>query len=116
MLKPSEEQLQQLKQTGWLREVAFRTQPRVNKIEIKNFLQTVYGLPVKRVSTINYLGKKKTVIDSNGKQQHYRLPDWKKAYVIFAHPSEDDPQAKQKPREPLLPHPRMRTPYAGTQK
>lgn len=32
MLPLSEEQMTQLKDTGWLREVAFRTQPRVNKV------------------------------------------------------------------------------------
>jgi hypothetical protein len=33
MLPLGAEQLQQLKETGWVREVAFRTEPRVTKVK-----------------------------------------------------------------------------------
>jgi hypothetical protein len=32
MLPLSKEQLQQVRDTGWLREVVFKTEPRVNKV------------------------------------------------------------------------------------
>jgi hypothetical protein len=39
------------------------------------------------VHTINYQGQKKMRSDKNGKPFFVRLPDWKKAYVIFQHPA-----------------------------
>jgi hypothetical protein len=35
MLPLAEDQMQQLRETGWLREVAFRTQPSVNKVHVR---------------------------------------------------------------------------------
>jgi hypothetical protein len=47
-------------------------------------LETVYGARVERVSTLNYEGKKKRRIDpKTGVPRWVRLPDWKKAYVVF---------------------------------
>lgn len=43
------EQLAQVKETGWLREAAFRTTPNVSKTEIKAFLEGVYQMPVETV-------------------------------------------------------------------
>jgi ribosomal protein L23 len=40
--------------------------------EIKPFIEAVYGMQVERVSTINYQGKKKTQIDSQGSPHYYR--------------------------------------------
>ncbi|KAF8058321.1 rplW [Scenedesmus sp. PABB004] len=88
MLPLSEEALQQLKATGWLREVAFRTEPRTNKLEIKAFLEAVHGMEVERVSTINYQGKRKRVVDDKGRSHFRRESDWKKAYVTFRPPPE----------------------------
>ncbi|WIA41799.1 hypothetical protein OEZ86_009131 [Tetradesmus obliquus] len=88
MLPISEAELQQVLECGWLREVAFKTEPRVNKLEIKAFLEAVHGMQVERVSTINYQGRKQRIIDSSGKPHYRRLSDWKKAYVIFEPPPE----------------------------
>jgi ribosomal protein L23 len=38
--------------------VAFKTTPNVTKLEIKGLLESVYGMKVERVHTINYLGRK----------------------------------------------------------
>ena len=40
--------------------------------EIKAFLETVHGLHVEKVSTINYQGKKKKEVDFQGKPHYYR--------------------------------------------
>ncbi|KAG2490481.1 hypothetical protein HYH03_011110 [Edaphochlamys debaryana] len=87
MLKLPEDQLKFLRRTGWLREVAFRTTPDVTKLEIAAFLESVYGMTVERVSTINYLGRKRLTIARRGKRLWWREDDWKKAYVIFRPPA-----------------------------
>ena len=51
------------------------------QIEIKRFLESVYGLQVERVTTMNYEGKKK-----RGRFGMYRRPDWKKAIVALKEP------------------------------
>ncbi|KAG2449679.1 hypothetical protein HYH02_005208 [Chlamydomonas schloesseri] len=86
MMKLTDEQLEQVKETGWLREVAFKTTPEVTKLEIAAFLESVYGMSVERVSTINYLGRRRLTIARNGKRLWWREDDWKKAYVIFRPP------------------------------
>eukprot|EP00878_Enallax_costatus_P006191 GHUV01006490.1.p1 GENE.GHUV01006490.1~~GHUV01006490.1.p1 ORF type:complete len:191 (+),score=71.96 GHUV01006490.1:237-809(+) len=93
MLPLEPEAKKQLLDCGWLREVAFRTEPRVNKLEIKAFLEAVHGMQVERVNTINYQGKKRQVIHNN-KQYWKRESDWKKAYVIFK-PPKDDPKVQE---------------------
>ena len=42
------------------------------QLEIKAFLETVHGMKVEKVSTINYQGKKKKQIDFLGKPHYYR--------------------------------------------
>ncbi|PNW70619.1 hypothetical protein CHLRE_17g727350v5 [Chlamydomonas reinhardtii] len=86
-MKLTPEQMDQVKETGWLREVAFKTTPDVTKLEIAAFLQSVYGMNVERVSTINYLGRRRLAISRNGKRLWWREDDWKKAYVIFRPPA-----------------------------
>eukprot|EP00879_Flechtneria_rotunda_P002307 GHRR01002501.1.p1 GENE.GHRR01002501.1~~GHRR01002501.1.p1 ORF type:complete len:181 (+),score=73.91 GHRR01002501.1:175-717(+) len=88
MLPLTKEQQQQVIDTGWLREVAFRAEPRVNKMEIKAFFESVHNMEVERVHTINYQGKRKRQIDEKGRPHYYRLSDWKKAYVVFKPPPE----------------------------
>lgn len=34
----------------------FRVDPKMTKLEIREYLQKVYGLPVQRVATVNYDG------------------------------------------------------------
>ena len=46
MLKLTDEQRQQIKVTGWTREVAFKTTPNVTKLEIKGVLESMYGMQV----------------------------------------------------------------------
>ncbi|KAF5843641.1 hypothetical protein DUNSADRAFT_10816 [Dunaliella salina] len=96
----SDQEFKQLKETGWLREVAFKTAPHVTKHEIKGFLESVYGMKVERVHTINYLGKRHQAL-SKGRMKEYRDDDWKKAYVIFAPPEGMQLPAPPPPERPL---------------
>ncbi|GAB4817440.1 hypothetical protein N2152v2_004486 [Parachlorella kessleri] len=74
----TEAQQKVYEKTGFLRELAFRTIPSVNKAEIKSFLEKVYGLNVEKVNTVNVEGQKK-----RGKQGFFRRSDYKKAYVFL---------------------------------
>lgn len=47
MLKLTDEQRQQIKETGWTREVAFKTTPNMTKLEIKGVLESMYGMQVR---------------------------------------------------------------------
>eukprot|EP00536_Pseudo-nitzschia_multiseries_P002912 jgi/Psemu1/301660/fgenesh1_kg.41_\ len=60
----------------------FRVLPRMTKHEIKEYLTKIYGLPVRKVNTANYLGKRKLV---RGSKQviRYKYADFKKAVVSF---------------------------------
>ena len=60
----------------------FRTLPRMTKHEIKEYLTKIYGLPVKKVNTMNYLGKRKRVMSQTG-IAYYKYKDFKKAIVTF---------------------------------
>ena len=57
-------------------EYVFRVPPRMTKPEIKDYLEKIYGLDVKKVNTMIYEGKEKR---RNGIK--YRRPDYKKAIV-----------------------------------
>lgn len=60
----------------------FKVDPKMTKLEVKEYLTKVYNLPVQKVNTVNYEGKLKT-----GSQRHrgayYRTKAYKKAYVTF---------------------------------
>eukprot|EP00547_Thalassionema_nitzschioides_P000061 CAMPEP_0194211670 /NCGR_PEP_ID=MMETSP0156-20130528/10871_1 /TAXON_ID=33649 /ORGANISM="Thalassionema nitzschioides, Strain L26-B" /LENGTH=104 /DNA_ID=CAMNT_0038939295 /DNA_START=172 /DNA_END=486 /DNA_ORIENTATION=+ len=60
----------------------FRVLPRMTKHEIKEYLTKLYGLPVARVNTMNYMGKRKR---ATGKRKviTYKYRDYKKAIVTF---------------------------------
>ena len=60
----------------------FRVLPKMTKHEIKEYLTQIYDLPVKKVNTINYLGKRKRAV---GKRKiiYYKYKDFKKAVVTF---------------------------------
>lgn len=98
----SEVQRQLWDTSGYVTELVFRTTPRTNKvqsvtrrcaqlhgdrtvclsqIEIKNLLESLYGINVKAVNTVNFEGKKK-----RGKAGWYRKPDYKKAFVVLEPP------------------------------
>jgi large subunit ribosomal protein L23 len=62
--------------------LGFRTQPNVTKFEIGQMVERMYGIPVKKVNTINYEARK-------GRSQYYGIPriirsGFKKAYVYVA--------------------------------
>lgn len=51
------------------------------QVEVKRFLEALYGLKVQKVTTANYDGKKK-----RGKYGFMRLADWKKVWVTLREP------------------------------
>lgn len=58
--------------------VVFRVDPRANKMQIRQAVETLFQVKVLRVNTMNMQGKKKRVRFREGKR-----PDWKKAYVTL---------------------------------
>ena len=60
----------------------FRVLPRMTKHEIKEYLTKIYKLPVKKVNTANYLGKRKKIMTARS-VHYYRYTDFKKAFVTF---------------------------------
>lgn len=60
----------------------FRVLPKMTKHEIKEYLTKIYNLPVKKVNTINYLGKRKRIMTER-KIHYYKYKDFKKAIVSF---------------------------------
>ncbi len=60
-------------------QVVFRVRPEANKLAIKNAVEALFKVKVKKVRTIQYLGKERRVGKSRG-----RRPAWKKAYVTLA--------------------------------
>ncbi|KAH7441536.1 hypothetical protein KP509_03G042300 [Ceratopteris richardii] len=63
-------------------EFSLRTVQSANKIEIKRVLQSVYGLKVSKVNTINYDGKRKRRTEG----WMAKSAPFKKAYVILQEP------------------------------
>lgn len=60
----------------------FRISPKMTKHELKEYLVKIYNLPVVKVNTSNYLGKRKLV---RGTTQviRFKYKDFKKAVVSF---------------------------------
>eukprot|EP00568_Trieres_chinensis_P001047 CAMPEP_0183308624 /NCGR_PEP_ID=MMETSP0160_2-20130417/22363_1 /TAXON_ID=2839 ORGANISM="Odontella Sinensis, Strain Grunow 1884" /NCGR_SAMPLE_ID=MMETSP0160_2 /ASSEMBLY_ACC=CAM_ASM_000250 /LENGTH=76 /DNA_ID=CAMNT_0025472487 /DNA_START=279 /DNA_END=509 /DNA_ORIENTATION=- len=54
----------------------------MTKHEIQEYLSKIYQLPVKKVNTMNYMGKRKRVFGRR-KIAYYKYRDFKKAIVIF---------------------------------
>jgi large subunit ribosomal protein L23 len=62
----------------------FRTPPRMTKHEIKEYLTKIYDLPVRKVNTMNYEGKRKRLIHRGGAAAvYFKYKDYKKAVVYF---------------------------------
>ena len=61
---------------------AFRCPPKMTKHEIKEYLTKIYDLPVRKVNTMNYEGKRKRVVGSRG-SAYYKYADFKKAVVYM---------------------------------
>lgn len=60
----------------------FRVPPRMTKHEIREYLTKIYDLPVRKVNTMNYEGKRKRVMSRSG-IAFFRYKDFKKAVVYF---------------------------------
>ena len=60
----------------------FRVLPRMTKHEVKEYLTKIYNLPVKKVNTMNYMGKYKRAMGRT-KIVYYKYRDFKKAIVTF---------------------------------
>ncbi len=64
------------------RKYVFQVMKTANKSEIKKAVETVFGVKVKNVNTMNMLGKVKRQGVHKGKR-----PDWKKAIVTLTEDS-----------------------------
>lgn len=60
----------------------FRVLPRMTKHEIKEYLTQIYKLPVTKVNTMNYDGKRKRIFGRH-RIAYYKYADFKKAVVTF---------------------------------
>jgi large subunit ribosomal protein L23 len=60
----------------------FRVLPRMTKHEIKEYLTKIYELPVRKVNTMIYLGKRKQAFGKRGIAR-WKERDYKKAIVTF---------------------------------
>lgn len=65
--------------SGVSNQVVFRVRPTASKFAIKNAVETLFKVKVKKIRTIQYLGKTKRVGKSIG-----RKAAWKKAYVTLS--------------------------------
>ena len=59
--------------------VAFKVAPDANKIEIRQAVEAIWKVQVKKVRTLNFQGKLKRMGKFEG-----RRSNWKKAYVTLA--------------------------------
>lgn len=62
----------------------FKVAPKANKSEIKKAVETIFGVKVRKVNTMNITGKKKRMGANVGKRS-----DWKKAIVTLAEDSKE---------------------------
>jgi large subunit ribosomal protein L23 len=65
--------------SGASNQVIFRVRPNASKFAIRNAVETLFKVKVKKIRTIQYLGKTKRVGKSIG-----RKSAWKKAYVTLS--------------------------------
>ncbi|XP_057748031.1 uncharacterized protein LOC130967235 [Arachis stenosperma] len=77
--------------TNNIHEIAFKTVPSATKLEIKQLLQSFYGLEVQKVRTLNMKGKTKRVWLAKGESLVGNKPDYKKAYVTLKNPLSNYP-------------------------
>lgn len=59
--------------------VIFKVDPRANKIEIKNAVESLFNVKVSKVATTNMMGKRKRVGAKYGV-----TCNWKKAYITLS--------------------------------
>mmetsp|Transcript_5863 Transcript_5863/g.10257 ORF Transcript_5863/g.10257 Transcript_5863/m.10257 type:complete len:119 (-) Transcript_5863:17-373(-) len=60
----------------------FRVLPKMTKHEIKEYLTKIYDLPVSKVNTMNYEGKRHRLATKR-RMIYFKRPDFKKAVVTF---------------------------------
>ncbi len=60
----------------------FEVDPRANKIEIRNAVESVFKVNVTKVTTVNMKGKKRLRFTRRGRMEG-RTKDWKKAVVTL---------------------------------
>ncbi|MBN1515982.1 50S ribosomal protein L23 [Candidatus Sumerlaeota bacterium] len=65
------------------KQYVFRVQPGANKVEIRRAVEIHYNVKVRKVNTINMLGKKRRLRYVQG-----RRPSWKKA-IVTLEPGQD---------------------------
>jgi len=63
-------------------DVVFRVPLNMNKIQIKDYIEEIYKVPVVRVNTSIFIGKLRV----SRKGHYYKRPDWKKAIVTLTQP------------------------------
>lgn len=66
----------------------FRVLPKMTKHEIREYLTKIYDLPVKKVNTMNYMGKRKIARGARSVIS-FKYKDYKKAVVTFDRSLED---------------------------
>jgi len=66
----------------------FKVLPSMTKHEVREYLTKIYNLPVKKVNTQNFLGKRKRIAYKK-KLAYYKYADYKKAIVTFDHTLKD---------------------------
>eukprot|EP00636_Phaeomonas_parva_P002518 CAMPEP_0118854672 /NCGR_PEP_ID=MMETSP1163-20130328/2795_1 /TAXON_ID=124430 /ORGANISM="Phaeomonas parva, Strain CCMP2877" /LENGTH=102 /DNA_ID=CAMNT_0006787431 /DNA_START=228 /DNA_END=536 /DNA_ORIENTATION=+ len=59
----------------------FRVGKDMSKPDLKEYLTKIYQLPVVRITTANFSGKIKQVVDYRGKRHPIKRADYKKAWV-----------------------------------
>mmetsp|Transcript_6548 Transcript_6548/g.20806 ORF Transcript_6548/g.20806 Transcript_6548/m.20806 type:complete len:119 (+) Transcript_6548:115-471(+) len=64
-------------------QAVFRIEPKMNKLEVREYLEKIYGLPVRKVMTENFMGKRKRITGKR-KMFPYARPNYKRAIVTFA--------------------------------
>lgn len=67
-----------------MKRYTFKVATSANKSEIKKAVETIFGVKVKQVNTMNITGKKKRMGANVGKRS-----DWKKAIVTLAEDSKE---------------------------
>jgi large subunit ribosomal protein L23 len=58
--------------------VVFKVAPHANKVELKKAIESIFGVTVEKLQTVNVKGKTKRLGLRQGKR-----PDWKKAIVTL---------------------------------
>lgn len=83
-----------LGQTEKQNQYAFKVHPEADKTSIKAEVETRFGVKVKSIRTVSYMGKTKSQFTRKGVRAGKR-PDWKKAFVTLVKDNKIDYYANQ---------------------